>query len=253
MKQFFYRHPGMASGFFLALTVLVCFIFTFPAEGITLKDLQISSAENDELIYYYETAGVVDYGIPQGFFGYTEITARTGTFGAWSPVLLINFCVFGKLFGWSLTKAVFYNLISFMIAVFGFGILARPNRTQTLLLSLYLASYTFLMYGVLSVVPEITCYSYAVLFMGFAYSAYKDNKIYKVIMMLVIASLLTLMRPYYAGLLVVAIYFAYKRSGKKSLIYSLPVSFAAFYGFFLYRSEFLCGQPYERECFAVYS
>lgn len=237
------NHPGLISGLFLGLTVLVCFLLTFKAEGITLHNLEISSAENDELIYYYETAGVVDYGLPQGFFGYTEITARTGPFGAWSPVLLINFCILGKLFGWSLTKAVFYNAFSLIFAVFLFGVFARPNRMQTLLLSIFLASYTFLMYGVLSIVPEVTCYSYAIISVGLIYSCYRENKTYKIILLFAAAFLLTLMRPYYAGLMVPAGYFLYRRYGKKSLMCSVPVLMAAVYGFFFVGENFCCGNP----------
>ncbi|MCR5420877.1 MAG: hypothetical protein K6E98_07725 [Lachnospiraceae bacterium] len=225
------------------MTVLICFVLTFPLEGIGLRNLAISSAENDELIYYYETSGVVDYGIPQGYFGYTEITARTGPFGAWSPVLLINFCILGKLFGWSLTKAVFYNLISLMLAVFLFGIFARPNKTQTVLLAVFLASYTFLMYGVLSIVPEITCYSYTIIFVGLIYSAFKDNKTYKIIFMFIIAILLTLMRPYYAGFMIAASFFLYRKYGKKSLFCSVPLFIATFYGFFFIGINFCAGNP----------
>lgn len=243
LRDLFKNHSEIFSGLFLALTVLICFVFTFPLEGITPRNLAISSAENDELIYYYETAGVVDYGLPQGYFGYTEITARTGPFGAWSPVLLINFCILGKLFGWSLTKAVFYNLISLMLAVFLFGFFARPNRTQTVLLAVFLASYTFLMYGVLSIVPEITCYSYTIVFMGLLYSAFRDNKTYKIVFMYVIAILLTLMRPYYAGFLIVASFFLYRKYGKKSLFCSIPLFIATFYGFFFIGINFCAGNP----------
>ncbi len=243
LRDLFKRNKGIAAGLFLALTVLMCFILTFPLEGITLRNLAISSAENDELIYYYETAGVVDYGMPQGYFGYTEITARSGPFGAWSPVLLINFVIFGRLFGWSLTKAVFYNLISLMLAVLLFGVSARPNKTQTLLLAVFLASYTFLMYGVLSVVPEITCYSYTIIFMGLIYSSFRENKIYKIVLMYIIAVLLTLMRPYYAGFLVIASFFLYRRYGRKSLLCSIPLFAATFYGFFFIGVNFCAGNP----------
>ena len=243
IRRYAGRYSGITAGAFLALTVLICFIISFPAEGITLNDLKVSSAENDELIYYYETAGVVDHGIPRGFFGYTEITARTGPFGAWSPVLLINFCLFGKLFGWSLTKAVFYNAFSLILSVFLFGIFARPNVLQTAILAAFLASYTFLMYGVFSIVPEVTCYSYAIVCVGLIYSCYRENKAYKILLMFITAILLTLMRPYYAGLLVPAVYFLYKKAGKKSLLFSLPLSAAAFYGFFFIGVNFCCGNP----------
>ena len=243
INKFTEKHQGLTAGLFLGLTVLICFLLTFKFEGITLRNLEISSAENDELIYYYETAGVVDHGLPRGFFGYTEITARTGPFGAWSPVLLINFCILGKLFGWSLTRAVFYNAFMLILAVFLFGVFARPNRKQTILLAVFLASYTFLMYGVLSIVPEITCYSYAIVTVGLIYSCLKDNRSYKIVLMFVTAVLLTLMRPYYAGLLIPAAYFLYKRSGKKSLFCSVPVSLATFYAFFFIGENFCAGNP----------
>lgn len=226
------KHPGLTSGLFLAFVVLICFVLTFVFEGVGIKDLAISSAENDELIYYYEVAGVINYGIPQGFFGYYEVSARALSFGPWSPLLIINYCILGKLFGWSLIKAVFYNAFMLMLSVFLFGLLARPGKYQTVFCAIALSSYTFLMYGVFSVVPEVTCYSYSIIYMGLCYSSLRENKRYKTVLMFALAFLLTLMRPYYAGLMIPALYFWYKRRGKAVIIPGALLTAASLYGYF---------------------
>ncbi len=243
MSGFFKKHEGLGPGLFLAATVLICFVITLFIEGISLSDLTIPSGENDELIYYYEIEGVIDHGIPQGFFGSTEITARVLSFGAWSPLLILNFCILGKVFGWTAIKAVIYNLVMLMAAVFIFSLLARPSRKQAIVLAVFLASYTLLMYGVLSVTPEITCYFYSIIFAGLCYSSFRDNKAWKRILMYVIAILLTLMRPYYAGLFIPAAWFLYKKYGKKSYAISLPVTLATFYTYFFIAINLCAASP----------
>ncbi len=246
MLGFFKKHEGLGPGLFLAATVLICFMITFFVEGISPSDLTIPSGENDELIYYYEVEGVIDHGIPQGYFGTSEITARVMTFGAWSPLLIINFCILGKIFGWTAFKAVIYNLVMLMSAVFLFGFLARPSLKRTVMLALSLSSYTLLMYGVLSVTPEITCYFYAIIFIGLFYSALRDNKSYKRILLFAIAFILTLMRPYYAGLFVPAAYLLYKKHGKKTFVLSGLITGAAFYAYFFIAINFCAASPIGR-------
>ncbi len=237
------KHGGLIDVLIPVITVLICFIITLAIEGITLSDLTVPSGENDELIYYYEVEGVLHHGIPQGYFGSTEITARVMSFGAWSPLLILNFTVLGKLFGWSALRAVIYNLTMLMCAVFFFGLLARPSRRQAVILSVCISLYTLFMYHVLSVTPEITCYFYSIIYIGLCYSSFRDNKAYKRVLMFIIAILLTLMRPYYAGLFVPAAFFMYKKHGKKSLALTLPVTLITFYAYFFIAINLCAASP----------
>lgn len=217
----------------LALLPLITFVFSLIYDRASLYSLNIPSFNNDELIYYYQVDGVVNYGMPQGVFGYHEFYGNLFSFGAWSPVLMINYFLFGKLFGWTAVRAVIYNVVFMMAAMFIFGITARPTFKQAGWISLLYLTYTYIVEGILSVSPEATCYSYVIIMIGLAYSSFRDNRTYKIVLMYVIGILLTLMRPYFLAFMILAGYFYYRKKGKRSIPVTalLSAATAYLYGF----------------------
>ena len=77
----------------LALVPLLCVALRCAIDGKTLFDVYLpASPWNDELFYYKLTEGVLEYGVPQGYFGFNESHGRYLSFAAWSPVLLAKIC-----------------------------------------------------------------------------------------------------------------------------------------------------------------
>lgn len=236
------KHKTLFIAIFLLIVPVICVLLTLVADGVTLQSFRLPHATNDELVYYHQVDSVLKYGIPQGHFGYSETHANYLSFGAWSPVLLINYLILGVLFGWSAIKAVIYNIIMISVAMFLFGILAKPNVRQTLFIALFYAINTYITRNVLTVIPEVTCYFYVIVFIGLSYSCFRENRLWKRMFLLMIAILLSWMRPYYLLLFIVYAFFSYKQYKWKSL----PASgIAILIGLFGYRFIFnnFCGKP----------
>ncbi|MCR5233029.1 MAG: hypothetical protein K6E53_03885 [Lachnospiraceae bacterium] len=227
----------------LSIVPVLTFIFVMIYDGVTLEILSVPSLQNDEIVYYYEVAGVVDYGMPQGLFGYHEQYSNMFTCGPWSPVLMLNYCIFGFLFGWSAVRAVIYNVIFMSIALFVFGITAKPDKWQTIWLAVLYLSYTFFVQGLMSISPEITCYSYLVIYLGFMYSCMREYRPYKVVILFVLAVILSLMRPYFLALIVMSGFQMYMARGKKSVLVTLPVLCASFYCYAFMSINICSGSP----------
>jgi len=54
--------------------------------------------------------------LPKGYFGYNESHAMYGTFGAWSPLILFPYVVFGKIIGWSFYAPIVVNALMMVLA-----------------------------------------------------------------------------------------------------------------------------------------
>lgn len=227
----------------LAFLPLITFVFSLIYDGASLYSLNVPCFNNDELIYYYQVDGVVNFGMPQGVFGYHEFYGNMFSFGAWSPVLMINYFLFGKLFGWTAVRAVLYNVVSMMIAMFIFGITARPTCKQAGWISVLYLSYTFIVQGILSVSPEATCYSYVIMIIGLAYSCFREKKTYKYVLMYIISILLTLMRPYFLAFMILAGYFYYRNRGRRSIPVTAVLALATTYVYGFICVNICAGNP----------
>lgn len=63
------------------LIPLICCNLLCWMNGIELKNISAyGMAGNDEVIYQKMVEGIVDYGMPVGYFGYNESHANFGTF-----------------------------------------------------------------------------------------------------------------------------------------------------------------------------
>lgn len=90
-------------------------------EGVRISQIYLPASQwNDEVVYYKWVEGVVEYGVPQGYFGYNENHANYLNFATWSPVLNIFWVIFGKVFGWSFISPIFCNILLISLAMFLF-------------------------------------------------------------------------------------------------------------------------------------
>ena len=68
---------------------LCCAAYCLKTDNL-ISDLYLPAGLwNDDIIYYKEVEGIVHYGIPQGYFGYSDTHALVGSFSVWSPMLLV--------------------------------------------------------------------------------------------------------------------------------------------------------------------
>ena len=227
----------------LALLPVLVFFVSMIYDGISIGSLRIPVYNNDELIYYYQVDGIVNFGSPQGLYGYHEEYSNISSYGAWSPILLINYLIMGKIFGWSAVMAIVYNVAMLSMALFVFGMLARPTFKQTAWISLLYLLYTFTVQGMFSVSPEVTCYSYIIIFLALMYSCLRDLKLYKTVIMFIVATILTLMRPYFLAFMLPAGYFMYKLKGKAAIAVTTFLSLISVYAYGFICVNICSGNP----------
>ena len=82
------RYMTLLKAVLMALLPLLCCLVRTAAEGRSIGQVYLPSSEwNDELFYFKQVEGIVNYGFPRGYFGFNESHALQLSFAAWSPVL----------------------------------------------------------------------------------------------------------------------------------------------------------------------
>ena len=191
------QHIRFYKAALMALLPLCVCVITCAVQGYAIWDAYIPASEwNDELFYYKQVEGMVKYGYPYGYFGFNESHAEVLSFAAWSPVLVWPWLIWGFLFGWNLMSPIYCNIVVMMIAVFLFVWLVKPNWKQMVRIAVLFAVFPLFTRYMLSSMPECTCFGMLIVFFGYAYTYMQEEKKSSLIGMFVIASLLTLMRPY---------------------------------------------------------
>ena len=195
------------SALVLALLPVACVLFRCAMDGRTLFDVYLpASPWNDELFYYKLTEGVLDYGVPQGYFGFNESHGRYLSFAAWSPVLLLSWVLYGLVFGWNLLSPILANLWMIILALFGFGLLAKPNRKQTAMIVLLYICFPPITRFILSCIPEAELFALFIIFWGIVLHSRKNYRGYKICILFFLVMLMTWMRPYLILLLMTPIW-----------------------------------------------
>ncbi len=201
------------------LTPVIGAIIYLLSQGLFFNDIYIPGSNwNDELFYYKQIEGMIDYGYPQGFFGFTESYALHGNFGAWNFTNLLPFALIGKIFGWNPYTPIIFNIIFGAVALFIFAILLRPSVKQQLLISGFVISYSVLLRYLFSVTPEAILaallFIYCTLVLKYYYTEGMTYFIISNVMLFIVVS----MQGYYAafGLIMLAILF--KKRNYKNLI-----------------------------------
>ena len=106
------RYITLLKAVLMALLPLVCCLIRTVAEGESIGQVYLPSSEwNDELFYFKQVEGIVNYGFPLGYFGFNESHALQLSFAAWSPVLVFPWILWGLVFGWNLLSPVICNIV----------------------------------------------------------------------------------------------------------------------------------------------
>ena len=218
------RYMTLLKAVLMALLPLLCCLVRTAAEGRSIGQVYLPSSEwNDELFYFKQVEGIVNYGFPRGYFGFNESHALQLSFAAWSPVLVFPWILWGLLFGWNLLSPVICNIVLLTITMVVFVWLVKPTWKQLGILTVLFSLYSLFVRYMLSGMPEVICFSLLILFYGLAMSYLKKESRGKLIAMLVISVLLTLMRPYMLLFLALACYFWICRNKKAGWIGSILI------------------------------
>ncbi len=182
----------------MALLPLVCCLIYCALQGQSFMNVYLPSGEwNDELLYYKQVEAILEYGYPYGYYGYNEGRAAYLSFGAWSPILVLPWVIWGALFGWNLFSSVLCNLFLLSAAIFVFVYLVNPDVKQLVLLAVLYGLFPMFNRYIMSGMPEIICFSLVIVFYGVAVSYLKEKASNgKLVWLFVLSALMTLMRPY---------------------------------------------------------
>ncbi len=181
----------------MALLPIVCCLVYCAMQGKTIGDVYLPCSEwNDELFYFKQMEGIVNYGYPQGYFGFNESHALKLSFAAWSPVLVFPWIIWGLLFGWNLMTPIVCNIVLMTVAMVVFVWLVRPTWKQIGILTLLFCLYTPFVRYMLSGMPEVICFSLLIVFYAIAINYLDNEKPSRLVWMFILSGLLTLMRPY---------------------------------------------------------
>lgn len=202
------EHKTLIKAFIMMWVPLLCCLMTCALEGKSIADVYLPSSEwNDELFYYKQVEGILSNGFPQGYFGFNESHARILSFAAWSPVLVLPWILWGALFGWNLMSPIYCNIFLMMLAVFLFVLLVNPKAKQLGYLAILLPMFTPMTRFMLSGMPEVICFAAVIILQALAINYSKNPKNRKLVVMLLLSSLMTLMRPYLLLFMLLPVYY----------------------------------------------
>lgn len=226
------NHKNLIKALIMSFLPLLAVVLLCAADGKTVGDLSLQASEwNDELFYYKQVESILEYGFPQGYFGFNESHAQYLSFAAWSPVLVFPWIIWGFLFGWGLMSPIYCNLFFMMLAVFVFVLLTKPGRKQLAVLAVLYLSNLFLSRYILSCMPEALCAGMAVIFLAVCRNYRVKEKGYKLAVLFGLVFLMTLMRPYLLMFILFPAYYCirkYKWKGAVFPVLTVAASFAAY-------------------------
>lgn len=185
------------------LPLLLCVLYcAFCGSG--LSDVYLpASWWNDELFYYKQVEGIVHEGCPQGYFGFNESRARAGSFGVWNPLLFFPWVVWG-FFDWNLYSPILCNLVCVMAGMAVFAWLAAPSCRQAAAVAVMVSVFTPFTRFILSGVGEAFLLSMMLFYAGMFCAYRREKRAGYIRGMLCLGIFLTLIRPYYFLLILLA-------------------------------------------------
>lgn len=186
--------------------ISIVFIFSFVLLAIIwcwgdghklVTDIYLPAGQwNDEVFYYKQISSMIKYGIPQGYFGYNEMTAEHLTFGAWGIALLIPYYLLGKLVGWNLIMPIICNLVMMTISLGLFLYWVRPTIKQMLMWLVLIAAMPIVTRYIISGMVESVFFSAMILIVGIQQRLEDKYSSGLVILLYLLIGFLTLARPY---------------------------------------------------------
>ncbi len=222
---------------------LVCAVVYSLLDGHAIWDIYLpASYWNDELFYFKQVEAVVNYGLPQGWFGFQEMHGSVFPFAAWNPAVLIPYIVWGFLFGWDMLSPIWANIVYNMVALAGFALIVRPTKKQSFFVLLLLATFAPYSRYLLSAMPETVFMSMGSWMVTLTVSCLRAEKTWKIAVMFGICVLITLARPYLILFMALPAWLLIRKNKWKGAVIALCITLATAVGYFV-MSE-LCSSPY---------
>ncbi|MBR5247455.1 MAG: hypothetical protein IKV27_00690 [Lachnospiraceae bacterium] len=222
---------------------LICALVYSLLDGHSISDVYLpASYWNDELFYFKQVEAVVNYGLPQGWFGFQEMHGSVYPFAAWSPAVLIPYIIWGCLFGWGFMSPIYANIVYNMIAMVAFALLVRPGRKQSFFMLLLLAAFAPYSRYLLSSMPETIYMSMGIWLAALAISQSRVDRTWKLVAMFFICILITLARPYLILLMALPAWLLIRKKRGTGAVISLIIAAATAAGYFVITN--LCSSPY---------
>ncbi len=218
------RYLDFLKAVLMACLPVLCCIVSAAMQGRSIGQVYLPMSEwNDELFYFKQVESMVQFGYPQGYFGFNESHALKLSFAAWSPVLVFPWVIWGLVFGWNMMTPIICNIVLLTLAVFLFVWLVKPTWKQLGILTLLFCFYTLFVRYMLSGMPEVICFSLLIIFYGLAVAYLKKESTAKLVWMLILSGLLTLMRPYMILFLLLPMFFWIRKKKWQGIIGSVIV------------------------------
>lgn len=222
---------------------LICALIYCLKDGHLIGETYLPmSYWNDELMYYKQVESIVFGGLAKGWFGFNEAHGAVFPFAAWSPVILIPWCIWGSIFGWSLTTPIYFNIVCSMLSMGAFACLVKPDKKQSAWILGLMAAFVPYTRYMLSGMPETLCMSLGILFVGLSISYIREEKLWKINCLFGIAAFLMLSRPYLGLLLLLPLWFMWKRFSYKGGLIGLAIIGVTTIGYGLVAKT--CNSPY---------
>ena len=179
------------------LPVLFCTVYC-AIYGKGLGDIYLpNSYWNDELFYFKQIEGILEHGVPGGYFGFNESSGRFLSFAAWSPVLLYVWVIWGFFCGWNMLSPIICNLVVISVSMAAFTWMAKPTRKQAISVAVLLGLCSPFTRYMMSMSLEVVCYSLLLIYVGALYGYEREKKKSYLWIMLGVSCVLTLTRPYF--------------------------------------------------------
>ena len=175
---------------------------------------------NDELFYYKMTESVLEYGYPQGYFGFNESHGMYLSFAAWSPVLLVFWAIWGFFFGWNLLSPMICNVALLSVSLLLFSLLVKPDKKQSLMIALLYTTFMPITRFALSCIPEAELFALFIVFLGLAVACQRKYRGWMIGTMFALVMLMTWMRPYLILLLLTPAVLLFGKNRKKALLWT---------------------------------
>lgn len=230
------------------LPFIMCLIFC-AVRGFSFFNLYMpSSYNNDVLFYFKQVEGMVSWGYPRGYFGYNESHALYGSFATWNPLLFIPWAIFGKIFGFGYKSMIACNIVMFSISLVAFVLLANVDWKSIIAMMILLALFPSFFIHTMNGLPETIVLSALILFFGMAIriATKKYNRLW-LILMFVLATILTLCRPFMIILLFLPCYYLIRAKGKRTIPLCIVIVAVNAAGYFVFSHFF--ASPYVNNMF----
>lgn len=219
---------------FVLSAVLVAFFYCL-VQGDWIWNIFLPNGKwSDEVFYYKQIEAMIEYGMPQGYFGYGGTHAEQLTFGAWSVFLLLPYVVMGKFVGWNFSSPIACNLLCITIALFIFYMLVRPSIQSMVI---FIAGYSLsplVVRFTISGMTEAILFAATIVIVALYYKMSKTEELKWLWITYFVVMYFVLCRPYFAVFFLFPLFFHYRRVGCKALIsFSLftGISLVIYFGF----------------------